>query len=202
MLSLSRHLACPTKGFPIPGRLFKSSGRNINSAHTFKEYPDEFDLLEPCPRIALITSIYRELGPSIGSRPQNLPLPQRARNALKVIISKVPNAEWLHDLPYGVSLPILEILRACQCSPEDDWTREMYMLIGRPDMAMKAMKDTWYEDLTKDDWPSGVSVCFDCPGSMQLMGISLDRNGCRPLVRSCHSTKQERWTRKQRRKHR
>lgn len=200
MLSLSRHLACSTKGFPMPGRIFKPSGRNTKSVHTFKDNSDEFDLLEPCPRIALITSIYKELGPSIDTQSQNLPLSQRARNALKIIISRVPNAEWLRDLPHGVSLPILEILRACQYSPEDDWTREMYILIGRPDMAMKATRDRWYEDLVKDDWPSGVSASFDYSGGMQLMGISLGRNGCRPLVRSCHSPKQERWTRNQRRK--
>ncbi|KIR73652.1 anaphase-promoting complex subunit 1 [Cryptococcus deuterogattii CA1014] len=156
MLSLSRHLACSSKGFSLLGRIIKPLGRDTNSAHTLKEYSDEMDLLEPCPRIRVITSIYKELGPSINTQSQGLSLSQRAKNALKVINSEVPSAEWFRDLPHGVSLPILEILRACQYAPEDDWTREMYMLIGRPDMAMKAIKDKRYEDLVKDDWPSGL----------------------------------------------
>lgn len=158
MLSLSRHLACPSKGFSLLGRIIKPLGRDTNSAHTLTEYSDEMDLLEPCPRIRVITSIYKELGPSINTKSQGLSLSQRAKNALKVINSEVPSAEWLRDLPHGVSLPILEILRACQYAPEDDWTREMYMLVGRPDMAMKAIKDKRYEHLAKDDRPSGVSA--------------------------------------------
>nr|KIR46048.1 anaphase-promoting complex subunit 1 [Cryptococcus bacillisporus CA1280] len=156
MLSLSRHLACPSKGFPLLGRIIKPLGRDTNSAHAPMEYSDDMGLLEPCPRIRVITSIYKELGLSINMQSQGLSLSQRAKNALKVINSEVPSAEWLRDLPHGVSLPILEILRACQYAPDDDWTREMYMLVGRPDMAMKAIKDKRYEDLVKDDWPSGL----------------------------------------------
>ncbi|WVO13449.1 hypothetical protein L204_101065 [Cryptococcus depauperatus] len=155
LLHLSRQLECPTRCFPNPNWLVDMSAYNSQghdgSTRVLreKELVGEFD---SCVRTSLVTSIYRQLGPGIQDR-EPLSLEERVQNTVKTILAKTPNLEWLEDLPYGVAFPILEALRACQCVPEKNWSKEMYMLIGRPDLAMQGEKGG-AESLTKDDWPN------------------------------------------------
>ena len=46
---------------------------------------------------------------------------------------------FLADLPSGIAMPILEMIRVCQNAPEKDWPAAAYHFVGRTDLAAQAM---------------------------------------------------------------
>jgi anaphase-promoting complex subunit 1 len=55
-----------------------------------------------------------------------------------MIVNRGCDSEWLADLPWGVAMPILEMLRICHASPPKDWPAKAYAFIGRSDLAIQA----------------------------------------------------------------
>ena len=47
--------------------------------------------------------------------------------------------EWVADLPHGVAIPILEMMRICQSTPPPDWTARAYAFISRADLAAQCL---------------------------------------------------------------
>ncbi|WVQ74951.1 hypothetical protein IAR50_004559 [Cryptococcus sp. DSM 104548] len=149
MVSLYQQLRLPVKEFVRPETLYLyRHGMGSDLSHT-----DELGPLDTCPRITLITKIYKQLGPSAPASAR--PLQERAFQTVKTIAETITNPDWISDLPQGVSLPILEVLRACQVSPEKDWTAGMYKLVGRLDLVRKVEEG---DIMAKDDWPKELEL--------------------------------------------
>jgi anaphase-promoting complex subunit 1 len=55
------------------------------------------------------------------------------------MVSTGLTADWVADLPYGLALPVLEMMRICQHSPGRDWPAEAYEFVGRTDLAMQSL---------------------------------------------------------------
>ncbi|WWC90724.1 uncharacterized protein L201_005661 [Kwoniella dendrophila CBS 6074] len=119
MTFLHRQLVKRTKPFPSPAYL-------LSSTHL-----SEFGHVDPCRQTTLITSIYAHFSAKI-------PVLARAAAAVKHIIDQGLDEEWISDLPYGIALPILEMIRMCQYNPPKDWDVKMYEITGRWDLGIRA----------------------------------------------------------------
>ncbi|TYJ53105.1 hypothetical protein B9479_006286 [Cryptococcus floricola] len=152
IVSLYQQLRLPVKEFIRPETLYLyRHGAGSDLSHT-----DELGPLDTCPRITLVTRIYKELGPSTPASAR--PLQERAYQTVRTIAETITNPDWISDLPHGVSLPILEVLRACQVSPEKDWTAGMYKLVGRSDLVKKVEEGGLGGTVAKDDWPKELEL--------------------------------------------
>lgn len=98
-----------------------------------------------CPAISLILAIYDRLCVSATStltasaRLDDLLL--RGGAMVGFMLSKDSSHDYVHDLPVGVAMPILELLRVCQAAPSKSWSPEIYDFIGRADLAAQARGD-------------------------------------------------------------
>jgi len=68
----------------------------------------------------------------------------RAESAMHLLTSLNLTSSDLSNLPPGIAQPIREALRTCQTLPQGEWTKEEYLLIGRPDMAQMVEGDREY----------------------------------------------------------
>lgn len=95
-----------------------------------------------CPAITLILAVYEHLCVTAGSattpqaKADNLML--RGGALVTFMLSKGLGYEYIQDLPAGVAVPIMEMLRVCQAAPSKDWSPEVYDFIGRADLAAQA----------------------------------------------------------------
>ncbi|WVQ81869.1 hypothetical protein IAT38_003996 [Cryptococcus sp. DSM 104549] len=161
---LSRAYTSPgTTSFPRPGQIHASRAQRVCALG----FPDA------CPQISKLMPVYRALAPPqhTGGAPRGpkamdeaaaaitASLPSRAEATLRTLIASNLGREWLADLPYGVALPIWEVLRAGQFAKGEGWSEEMCMLVGRGDLGMKVRGEKGLGAVGvglggKDDWPA------------------------------------------------
>jgi anaphase-promoting complex subunit 1 len=122
---LSRRLLTPLEPFPVPA--------------------DSVDDAQPqpaCHAIQTIIAIYDRL--AIAADQPNDPrgraesIIRRGGAVIAYMIAHNLDHAYINDLPVGVAMPILEVMRACQAGPDKGWTPEMYDFVGRSDLAAQA----------------------------------------------------------------
>ena len=120
---LSRRLVTPRKPFPSPETCSDSS-------------ITEFDRTHPCEQTALIISIYDRLGVTAGDkRSRDDSISARASSTVKYMVERGVTQQWIADLLPGIAMPILEMMRAAQSSPDKTWPKEVFAFIDRGDLA-------------------------------------------------------------------
>ena len=158
---LSRRLATATKPFPDP--------RSVAT------HQSELGAVRPCHQTERICEIYDSL--AVASR-QSFPH-NTASGGLLSILARGRNHEWLDDLPNGIAVPLLEMIRFCQTKPMPNRPAHTYAFIGRSDLAMQClgeMSDSRdlatvevsrlvSKMLTLDRWRRGYSYCGPAKGS-------------------------------------
>ena len=127
-LYLSRRLSTPLKPFPTPSNL----NPHISS----------MGITHSCPAMSMITSVYDHLGVSLehASDPKErlFSLQSRAGEMIRFMVSTGLDHRYINDLPVGIAMPILEMMRVAQTVPNKTWSVEMFNLIGRTDLAAQA----------------------------------------------------------------
>ncbi|ORY35597.1 hypothetical protein BCR39DRAFT_510961 [Naematelia encephala] len=113
MTYLSRRLVSRTKPFPSPSTCF--------------QFTSELGQVSPCAQTALVVEIYDSF--------RSLPVTEAAKAMVELIIRRKLTHEWIADLPFGIALPILEMIRVCQYHPPKGWTKECYQFVRRTDLA-------------------------------------------------------------------
>ncbi|WWD19052.1 hypothetical protein CI109_103510 [Kwoniella shandongensis] len=139
LVYLARRLITPTKLFPSPQTLLQQN------------HLTELGLCTPCRQTELICEVYERLGLSghpIGSQNRALSLASRASVTIQYMVSSDLDVGWLADLPHGVSLPILEMMRVCQYAPDRNWSADVFASIGRTDLAAQSCAENI---VSKDD---------------------------------------------------
>lgn len=112
---LSRRLVSKCRPFPSPQTFFGS--------HSPLGSP------RPCEQTDLLTAAYAHLTPGSGA------CDKRAVSLVTFLLQNGLDAAWVADLPFGVAMPIGELLRVCQQNPPEDASAEVYEFIGREDLA-------------------------------------------------------------------
>lgn len=121
---LSRRLVTPLKPFP--------------TCQSIDPHISEMGLTTPCAATQLLTSIYDRLGVASDDAPALASLRKRTDETIRFMTTSKLGSEYLDDLPAGIAMPILEMLRVAHADPSKHWTDEMYDLIGRTDLAAQA----------------------------------------------------------------
>nr|XP_019011459.1 uncharacterized protein I206_03559 [Kwoniella pini CBS 10737]OCF50240.1 hypothetical protein I206_03559 [Kwoniella pini CBS 10737] len=116
---LQRQLTTRTTTFPVPQTI-------LTPSHT-----SELGRVEPCSQLVLVTSIYSYFS-------KQTPITIRAASAVQHLVDLGLGQDWILDLPYGISVPIMEMIRVCQYNPPKDWNSTMYELVGRWDLGVRA----------------------------------------------------------------
>lgn len=106
---------------------------------------------EPWRQTELVGEVYQALSPKVG-----VTVEERARSTVAAMMDRKLSAAWLADLPFGIAMPIMEMIRAVQANPSMDQPPAYYAFINRPDLA--AIYD--YERVTTD-LPVGPEASSD-----------------------------------------
>ena len=123
---LSRRLITTLKPFPMI---------STYSTMSATEYGSE----DPCSLTALVIDVYNRLGYSPSDkRPRKESVTARAATCISFMVDQGLDSSWLSTLPCGIAMPILEMIRVCQANPDKSWSKEMYDLISRDDLAAQA----------------------------------------------------------------
>lgn len=83
----------------------------------------------------------------------------------------------LHDLtllPYGISLPIWEALRATRSNPPNNWSPQAYILIGREDLAASSLHLNSHSHLGGDTEREKYSKNIPSPSVFALQTLVLN----------------------------
>lgn len=96
---------------------------------------------DPWRQTELIGEVYQALAPKAG-----VTVEERACSTVSAITERRLSAAWLADLPFGVAMPIKEMVRVVQANPSMDQPPSYYAFINRPDLA--AVYD--YDRVTTD----------------------------------------------------
>lgn len=139
LLYLSRLLTWPTRPFPSPQSCFPNASP-LGS-------PD------PCKQTRLVSTIYATLTNSPESRRGGnlLPIEKRAITAVKIMVDSGVDSAWLADLPFGVAMPLQEIVRVAQVNPSKDVSLQVFEFVDRKDLASIYTA----EKLSNTDLPMG-----------------------------------------------
>ncbi|WOO83833.1 Negative regulator of mitosis [Vanrija pseudolonga] len=123
LLYLSRLLMWPTRPFPSPQSCFPNASP-LGS-------PD------PCKQTRLVATIYSTLTHSPESRRGGtlVPIEKRAITAVKIMVDNGVDTAWLADLPFGVAMPLQEIVRVAQVNPSKDVSPQVFEFVDRKDLA-------------------------------------------------------------------
>jgi len=104
--------------------------------------PGDIYDIDCCPSTTLILAIYDRLGVNadLDATPQAKAegLMLRGEAMITYMLDQGLGQEYIQNLPAGIAMPIMEILRVCQASPRKDWTAKVYDFIGRADLAAQA----------------------------------------------------------------
>ena len=119
---LQTRLTRRLKPFPSPSQIIPRLVSELGS-------PD------PCKQTELVCQVYGALGPSYSQVTDGTDVLVRAASMANTLIKLGLTHDWVHDLPSGVAMPIYEMLRVCQGSPEKFWSPEICQYIGREDLA-------------------------------------------------------------------
>lgn len=106
---------------------------------------------DPWRQTELIGEIYWALSPKIA-----VSVEERAYATVSTMMEHNLDSSWLADLPFGVAMPIKEMIRVVQANPRMDCTPAYYVFINRPDLA--AIYD--YER-DRPDLPIGPEAASD-----------------------------------------
>ncbi|WRT68383.1 uncharacterized protein IL334_005359 [Kwoniella shivajii] len=118
---LSRQLVTRTKPFP-----------SFSSLPLLFNQISELGLVNPCRQTELLTSIY-----SYFSADETIST--KAARIVRYIVQAGLDDKWISDLPYGIALPIWEMIRVCQYNPPRNWNARMYEMVGRWDLGIRAI---------------------------------------------------------------
>jgi anaphase-promoting complex subunit 1 len=121
---LSRRLVTLTKPFPTP-----------QSLCTDTVLP-QLGLIRPCSQTELVCEIYNSF--AVPSTSTGSSMLSRAGATAQLMVDRGCTADWLSNLPCGVAIPILEVLRICQANPVKGWSSQVYDFVGRSDLAIQA----------------------------------------------------------------
>lgn len=121
---LARRLHTPLKTFP--------------TLQTINPHISEFGRTIPCQATLLITSLYDCLGVSPDDLSPLASLRKRVDQTVRFMTDRKLDMAYIHDLPSGIAMPILEILRIAQVDPSKSWTVDMFHLVNRSDLAAQA----------------------------------------------------------------
>ncbi|KAK8854800.1 hypothetical protein IAR55_003539 [Kwoniella newhampshirensis] len=174
LVYLARRLVTQTKPFPDPRDL---------SHHS--QFP-ELGACSPCQQTKLVCEIYDRLGMPghpISPKDRASSIASRASVTIQHMVACGLDEEWLVDLPQGVSLPILEMMRVCQYAPDRNWSTEIYDFIGRTDLAAQSCA----EDIVSKDDPSLELGPEKTPTVGEIMstaesGIAAKAKGSQPAL--------------------
>ncbi len=126
-----------------PDILFYLSRRLVTRTKPFAGFPSQISELgrpQPLLRITQVCQVYDHLGISeIEHDPKRRSdlLIARASRAVNHMVQTGLGTAWLTSLPYAVAVPILEMIRVCQNTPEKTWSIDVFHFIGRSDLAMQ-----------------------------------------------------------------
>jgi len=98
-------------------------------------HSSELGELHPCQQTEILCEIYDRLAVSSS----HSSLIDRATSAVLYMVDRDLDAEWVADLPHGLALPILEMIRTCQTHPPADWLPKAYAFVGRTDLATQSL---------------------------------------------------------------
>lgn len=85
---------------------------------------------DPWRQTELVGDIYQALSPTA-----SLTVEERAYNTVSAMMDRKLTSAWLADLPFGVAMPIMEMIRVVQANPSMDHSPAYYAFINRPDLA-------------------------------------------------------------------
>lgn len=119
---------------------------------------------DPWHQTELVGEIYQALSPKAGATVE-----ERAYSTVSAMMDRKLSPAWLADLPFGVAMPIMEVIRVVQANPSMDHTPAYYAFINRPDLA--AIYD--YERVTTD-LPVGPEAT---PDNMPTVGDIVKNTG-------------------------
>jgi hypothetical protein len=83
---------------------------------------------EPLLHITEVLSLYRMLV-------QRQDVSAIAENGIRFMAQHSLDANWIHELPWSVALPIWELLRIGKTTPNMDWPVKAFSLVDRMDVA-------------------------------------------------------------------
>ncbi|KAL7423866.1 Anaphase-promoting complex subunit 1 [Cryptotrichosporon argae] len=111
----------------------------------------------PCAQTDAVTVLYDLLA----VHGQDGDIVARAARTVHTIVDRGLGRDWLADLPAGVAVPILEMVRIAQANPGKDWGREVYEFIGREDLAARCIGDQAIAWDTKQEMKEAVTTIRD-----------------------------------------
>ena len=143
---LSRRLITPLKPFPSPRTIGINNVTDLGHA-------------DPLSLTSLVISIYDLLGHSpLDPRPRNESVVARAAACVRLMVDQHLDLEWLLGLSSAVSLPIMEMVRVCQSSPDKNWSEAMFTFIGRADLAAQVATD-WSSTVPSLEVSTSLKPC-------------------------------------------
>lgn len=150
---LARRLVIPSKAFVSP--------------QTCLDIPSSSELgsPKPCRRTELVCAIYDHLSIRSSGRVSNQDVIACSSAAVLFMVQREVTAEWLADLPFGLAMPIHEMMKVCQNNPGKDWSPDVYAIIGRADLATQALAG---EVVSRDDARPDVSPLTKISAEVQL----------------------------------
>lgn len=115
----SNRLSKRLKPFPTPASLLMTES--------------EFGTPDVCPQITFLSQLCDRMCPTSALTDVR----SRAHSAVQFLVENSLGHEWIADLPASLSLPILELIRVCQVAPAPGWSKEVYNMVGRPDLGLQ-----------------------------------------------------------------
>ncbi|WWC63280.1 uncharacterized protein I303_105880 [Kwoniella dejecticola CBS 10117] len=117
-------------------RQITSRGRQFPKPEDFAHTQSaELGQVKPCQQTDWVSSIYSHF-----SAPNAIGV--RSASAIKHLVDLGLSQDWISDLPCGVSIPILEMIRVCQSNPPEHWDAKMYEMVGRWDLGARAISSS------------------------------------------------------------
>ncbi|KAJ4490696.1 hypothetical protein J3R30DRAFT_122797 [Lentinula aciculospora] len=106
----------------------------LELAARFRIHPSyAYGTIDPLESMKKLTVAYMHLADPDVKRSS-----KRAENAVRQMVNKGINEEFIARLPLGIAAPLREAIRTCQLTPPLDWSQEAYKMISRDDVAASA----------------------------------------------------------------
>lgn len=133
----------------------------------------------PCKQTELLTAAYSSISE------HKIPCERRAVALVNFMVDNGLDTDWVMDLPFGVGMPIVELIRVCQQNPPENASPEVYKLIRREELATLSELNSSILDLPMgaEDSSDGDLTIGEVMDSMHSLGGKHAHYSALPHVR-------------------